>query len=232
MELKGIEEGLRRLRDMKNKIIPTVFAHNAKDFNKRFSKLIKIANYIQIDFMDGKFVSGKSIELNKIPNLKKYKNNFEAHLMVKNPQNWVKRCLVKGFDKIIFHIEAVRNAKEAIKIIDYVKNKGKKCFVAINPSTPLERIIPLIIGSDIDGILIMGVYPGKEHQNLVGNVFARIRQIKKLNKKIVVQIDGGVNDKTALRFSRAGEDLINTGSFVSEAKNPKKALMLLEKKFK
>jgi len=84
-------------------IIPTIFSKNKKQFNERFNKLIKISKNIQIDFMDGKFVKAKSVQLSQIPNLKKYKNNFEAHLMVKNPESWITKLKQKGFKKIIFH---------------------------------------------------------------------------------------------------------------------------------
>ena len=92
----------------KTKIIPTIFATNKSDFDKRFNLLRKISKNLQIDFMDGKLVDSKSISLNEVPNLSRYKNNFEAHLMVKNPDRWISDLEKKGFSKVIFHIEAMK----------------------------------------------------------------------------------------------------------------------------
>src|SRR6267378_2103541 len=96
---------------MKYKIIPTVFCKNKKDFKERFSKLIKISKEIQIDFMDGRFVKSKFIDFSAIPNLKRYNNNFEAHLMVQNPIKYILKLKKKGFKKIIFHFNTDDNVK-------------------------------------------------------------------------------------------------------------------------
>jgi len=69
-----------------NHVIPSIFAESKEEFDEKFSNLVKISKKIQIDFMDGKFVSAKGIRASNVPNLKKYKNDFEAHLMVYRPE--------------------------------------------------------------------------------------------------------------------------------------------------
>ncbi|MEK6927076.1 MAG: ribulose-phosphate 3-epimerase [Nanoarchaeota archaeon] len=205
-------------------IIPTVFAHNTEEFSVRFERLIGISNKLQIDFMDGRFVEAKSIELKEIPNLKKYKNKFEAHLMVSNPVGWIEECRKKGFVKIIFHYEAI-SEEEIANLVERIRERKMKAFMAINPETRVEEIVDLI--KSVDGILVMGVHPGKEGQELDFNIFARIREIRKKNKKIDIQVDGGVKADNIGKLAKAGANLINTGSFVSKAENPKNALGIL-----
>ncbi len=210
-------------------IVPTVFALDKKDFDKRFQKLVKVTNKIQIDFMDGKFVPSKSISLKQVPNLKKYKVSFEAHLMVLHPEKWFKECKQKGFKRVIFHIEAVNNPKE---IINLAKKLKLEVYVAINPSTPLKKIKQIIKENLSDGILLLGVHPGKEGQKLSWKIPRRVKKIKKINKKIIVEVDGGINDKTVSRFSKTGVDRLNSGSFVSLSENPKKQIEILEDAFR
>lgn len=88
-----------------NHIIPTDFAKSKKEFYKKFIRLVKISKDIQIDFMDGVFVKSKSIHIEDVPYLLDYNNNFEAHLMVKDPELWIYKAVRRGFSKIIIHIE-------------------------------------------------------------------------------------------------------------------------------
>lgn len=209
-------------------IIPTIFAHNRREFRERFSKLIPIADSFQIDFMDGKFVPGKSVKISSVPNLRKYPDKkFEAHLMTFNPDRKIKKLRRKGFMKVIFHYESVRGREEAV--IRKTKNEGLKCFIAINPETPAAKISPFL--GKADGILLMGVHPGREHQDFIPRVYEKIREIKKEFPLAVVQIDGGVNLSTLKKLRAAGADILNTGSFVSSSKNPAQALKKLEKEF-
>jgi len=196
------------------------------NFEFRLNKIISISRYFQIDFMDGKFVKGKSIKISQVPNLKKFNKIFEAHLMTLNPEIKIKKLKRNGFKKIIFHYESSRNQE---RIINKIKKSGLKCFIALNPSTPTKKIFPFL--KNIDGVLLMGVNPGKEKQNFIPAVYKKIKEIKKVSSRTIVQIDGGVNRTTAKKLRVAGADILNTGSFVAEAKNPKKALERLKKAF-
>lgn len=212
-----------------NHIIPTVFAQSKKEFHQRFEKLREVSQNLQIDFMDGALVKAKSVKINEIPYLGQYSNNFEAHLMVKNTEHWIYQAARRGFFKIIIHIE-IGSAEKVNEMIEEINAYSLRAFLAINPETNLNKIKPFI--NKVEGILVMGVHPGKEHQSLAKNTASRIKQIKKWNKKLIVQVDGGVNDKTVGVLAKAGADFTNSGSFVSDAKDPKAALKLLENNFK
>ena len=143
-------------------IIPTIFATSKKQFNERFNKIISISNNIQIDYMDGKFVKSKSAPISQTPNLSKYGKNFEAHLMLYHPEKYINLLKNKGFNKIIFHIETTKNPEV---LINEIKKHKVKTFIAINPETNIFYALPHL--KKIDGILFLGVHPGKEHQSFI-----------------------------------------------------------------
>ena len=208
---------------MKNEIIPTIFSHNKLEFNEKLLKLKSISKKIQIDIMDGKLVRDKSLTIKKIPNLNKYKNNFEAHLMVQNPIKYIKKLRNKGFKKIIFHY----NTDDNIKTIVEIKKNKMKAFLAINPELNICDCYYLF--QLLDGVLLMGVHPGKEHQKLINNTLNKIKEIKKISKDIPIQIDGGVNNINIRKLVKAGASIINTGSFVADSNSPNKSLKELKK---
>jgi len=204
------------------KIIPTVFAKTKQDFDKRLFKLIDISKEIQIDFMDGHFVNTKGITLADVPNLKNFNNKFEAHLMTKHPETWIKRLKNKGFHKVIFHYEAVENDNEIKKLVNDIHKLDMEAFIAINPGTHEAKIIDFL--NIVDGVLLMGIYPGKEHQKLVFKIYLKLKSLREKNMKIPIQIDGGVNFFNAQRLSEEGATILNSGSLVAESEDPKEVL--------
>ncbi|MDO8460321.1 MAG: ribulose-phosphate 3-epimerase [Nanoarchaeota archaeon] len=217
---------------MNSQIIPTIFSQSKEEFLNRFNLLSKFAPSIQIDVMDGKFVNNTSIPLSDIPNLKKIKNKFEVHLMVYHPEKYIEKLSSKGFKKIIFHIESYtdQEGKSVQRLIEKIKSQNIQAFIAINPETPLERILPYV--SSTDGILFMGVHPGKEHKSFIPEVYKKIKKLKTFNKSIIVQVDGGVSPNNIDQLANIDADILNTGSYVSDSKNPIQAFKILDNLFK
>ncbi|MCF7872340.1 hypothetical protein K9L97_04875 [Candidatus Woesearchaeota archaeon] len=204
------------------KIIPTIFSKNKKEFEERYKKLSKITKELQIDIMDGKFVKTKSIQPKDLPNFIHTGKTIEAHLMTKNPEKYLKILDSKFVGRIIFHYETIKNTKKIKEFIKEIHKKGMHAILAINPETKTTQIKEII--PEINKMLIMGVKPGKEKQKLLKNTYTKIKEIKKLNQKIQIQIDGGVNKQTAKKLRSAGAEILNTGSYISNAKDPKKTL--------
>jgi len=207
------------------RIIPTIFATNKKEFNERFFKLIKILREIQIDFMDGKFVKTKGIRPSALPSLKNYSNKFEAHLMVKNPQKYISLLKKKGFKKVIFHFESLDKEKIP-QLIEKIKQNKMQAWIAINPQTHTKKIIDFL--PNLNGILLMGVSPGKEGQKFQPNVLEKAIQLRKLTK-LPIQLDGGVTPLNIRKIFKSKVDIVNSGGFVANAENPKTALEVLMK---
>lgn len=209
------------------KVIPTVFATNKKEEYERFEKLVGISDGLHIDFMDGKFVKSKGIEISDVPNLKRMKGEFEAHLMVKDPRKYIVELKEKGFRKFIFHIESMKSETAAEELVEFVKMEGLKVMVALNPATKIKKIEELL--GKVDGVLFMGVKPGREHQKFISSVYKKIEELRRMDSKIFIQVDGGVNLKVAERLGKLGVNCVNTGSFVSDAENPREVIEQLER---
>jgi ribulose-phosphate 3-epimerase len=147
--------------------------------------------------------------------------------MVKNPQKYLSMLKKKGFHKIIVHYEAFSTNKKLLETLFQIRDTMKmKAFIAINPETPIIKVFPLL--AYVDGVLLMGVHPGKEHQDLIPEVFAKISVLRERDSKMPIQIDGGVNIKSINNLKKSGATIFNSGSFVAESKNPKKTLQLLQ----
>jgi ribulose-phosphate 3-epimerase len=159
--------------------------------------------------------------------LKKCKNKFEAHLMVKNPENWISQIKEKGFEKIIIHVESTKKLDE---IIAKSKTESLILYFALNPETPTEKVFPYL--SRIKGVLFMGVNPGKEHQKLLLEIYGKIKLLKSVNKAVRIQVDGGANEKNIARLAEVGVNYVNSGSLISDSENPRNEYKLLTKLFK
>jgi len=212
-----------------SKIIPTILASTKKKFLERLKKIVPVSEKIQIDIMDGRFVPKRSVRAQEIPSLYKYGKTFEAHLMVNRPSWYISKFKKKGFTKIIFHIESRKNHEEILKTINEIKLNYMVPCIAINPKTPVKKVFPYL--TKVRQVLIMGVNPGKEGQKLKSGTLQKIKELRKKDSKLKIQIDGGVNSKTASKLAKAGCNYLNTGSFVSEAEDPKAAIKTLEKEF-
>ena len=215
---------------MLRKVIPTVFAKNKKQFRKRLRRFLKLNRDLQIDFMDGKFVRNKGLNVKDVPDLSRYKIKFEAHLMTLNPSLYVKDLRNKGFRKVIFHYEAVNDKDKVLGLIFYIHTQGMKAIVALNPENDIDEIKDVL--NYVDGILFMGVHPGRENQKFISKIYRKIRALRRINKKIMVQVDGGVDLKSAGKLRKLKVNVINTGSFIFESEDPKAALNDLEKVFR
>lgn len=209
-------------------IIPTVFATTATQFRERFRKVVPLAPTIQIDFMDGTFVKKHSFPRQLLPDLNRYRNTFEAHLMVHSPERYLSLLQHKGFRRAIVHSESQERPMLS-RLLDQVEAYDMQPVLAINPDTSLRTLYPFL--SRLKRVLCMGITPGAERQSFQQRVYAKIRRLKQHAPSTIIQVDGGVNARTAYFLSKAGADYLNTGSFVANSTHPRQALIQLEKAF-
>ena len=215
------------------KIIPTIFAKNKKEFDSKFLKLVRVSKDLQIDFMDNGFVKTRSVSLKELPSFRG-KGRFEAHLMVNNPENYIDELKKKGFFKILFHCESVRDLNELNRLVFLIRSRKMQAWIVFNPKTDFNRIFDVLekIHSGLSGIMLMGHVSGVEGKPLDTNVIRRVINLKRMYNKVKIQIDGGVNDNNIIALKNAGVDIVNVGSFLSKARNPKEVLKLLREKIK
>ena len=188
-----------------------------------------IIKYVHIDIMDGYFVEKNTENLFNMKKISKYTNKkIDIHFMVKKPKIFITNFLKYNPDIISFHIESEENISKNISLI---KSHGIKCGIAINPETDIHTLNNYL--KDIDIILIMSVVPGKGGQKFVNSTFKKIKSIKekllKINPKIKLEIDGGINNLNSKLLNKSGADILVSGSYLINQKNIKKAAISLLK---
>ena len=206
---------------MRKIVIPAIIAKNQEELNESVIKVQNYSQVIQLDFMDGIFVPNNSIDFDfKIP-----KNNciIEAHLMVKNPLEWIVKNSYK-VDMILAHYETLINPQ---KIIDVVRNEGKKIGFVLNPETPINKLSDYI--EQLDQVLIMTVNPGFYGSPFIPEIVNKIAELRKIAPKLDIEVDGGITDKTIDIVNKAGANLFVSGSYILKSKNVKLAFENLKK---
>ena len=191
-------------------------------------------NYFHIDVMDGIFVKNNTIDLMReyTEYIKQVANTpIEVHLMVKDVESYAKAYIDMGVNSITFHIEALKNEKEVLKLISYIKQNDVKVGVTLRPETPIEEIYPYI--PYIHSVLIMSVEPGEGGQEFIKESLDKISKLNVFAYEngydIDIAVDGGINDKTAKQVIEAGANILVAGSYITNSKNYKEAIDSVKK---
>jgi ribulose-phosphate 3-epimerase len=177
--------------------------------------------------MDGLFVPNISFGE---PVLKFVKRSagvpVDTHLMIDDPIRYIDNYASLGSDLITFHVEAAENPRE---VIDRIHQNGVKAGISVKPATPLSAIEEFI--DTVDMILIMTVNPGFGGQSFITETVEKISQARKLIEKsgrnIYLQVDGGINGKTAKICREAGADVLVSGSYIFSAEDKPTAISSL-----
>ena len=183
-------------------------------------------DYFHIDVMDGKFVKQdiyqKMIQysnyIKRISNLP-----LDVHLMVEDVETGIEVFSADEPNIITFHLEACKTKEDVIKNINLIKEKGSRVGIAIKPETPIEEIYQYL--PYIHMCLIMTVEPGKGGQTLITDMIKKISTLKnyieKNNLEIDIEVDGGINLKTAPRVKSAGANILVAGTAILMASDYK-----------
>ncbi len=207
---------------MKNeniKIAPSILSADFSKMGEEVTSLVKSgADIIHCDVMDGVFVPNITFGIKMIADIRKCTNlPLDCHLMIVNPEKYVKKFAEAGADYITVHYEACKdNLKEVLLLI---KECGVKCGAVINPNTEpsvLDEVIELC-----DIILVMSVFPGFGGQKFIESALNSLKYIKeairKTGRNILLEIDGGVNFENARIIKDCGADVLVAGNTVFSA---------------
>ena len=207
------------------KISPSVLAC---DFTRLGEEVADIeqagADMVHLDVMDGRFVTNISFGLPIVEALRKKSNMvFDVHLMIVEPELYVKRFIDAGADIVTFHYEATEKPAE---LLDLIRENGVKASISIKPKTPAEAIFPYLEKCDM--VLVMTVEPGYGGQALIPETLEKVKIIREeINKRglqVDVQVDGGINAETSKLAVAAGANVLVAGSAVFKASDRKAAI--------
>ena len=184
------------------------------------------ADTIHLDVMDGHFVPNISFGPAVIKSLRAYTDlPFEVHLMISNPEKYLKDFANAGADTIVFHSEI---EGDILKIINEVKRLGKKAGIAVNPETDISKIYPYI--EYLDLVTIMTVHPGFGGQSFMEDQVYKVKKLKEnVNKvRLEIELDGGINLSTVKFAKEAAVDTCVSGSFLFGSKDMAKTIRELK----
>jgi ribulose-phosphate 3-epimerase len=199
------------------KIVPALLTDNKKEFQTMLKLCSGFTDYVQVDIMDGEFVASKSINEKDIASLRS-PIKAEAHLMAKEPSNWLRAFKLFGAVRIIFHFEAGNNHQ---RTIDDIRNKDLEVGIAVNPATAIDDFKFLV--EKVDAVLFMSVVPGFYGSKFIPAVLEKIKEFKRQYPAKICGIDGGVNLDNIKRVAQSGVDYICIGSAILKAPRPKEA---------
>lgn len=178
--------------------------------------LERVTNYgadmYHFDVMDGVFVKHKSVDYAYLEQLQERSTMlFDCHLMVQNPTKVVDKYIKAGAHIITFHQE-VLDEDHTHKLIKHIKKHGVMAGLAIDLDTDISKIDPFL--NELDLVLIMSVKAGKGGQEFQKQALEKVKYVRAKNENVLIEIDGGINDKTASSAVRAGVDILVSGNFI------------------
>jgi ribulose-phosphate 3-epimerase len=215
---------------MAHLIAPSILACDFANLQSECEMVNKSqADWFHLDIMDGVFVPNISFGMPVIKSIKQHaKKTLDVHLMIVDPDRYIKTFREVGADILTVHYEACNHLHRTLQAI---KAEGMKAGVAINPHTPVSLLETSI--NDIDLVCMMSVNPGFGGQKFIEKTYDKVKELKAIiqrnNANTLIEIDGGVSAANAKKLIDCGADVLVAGNFVFSAENPLQVIEGLKK---
>ena len=197
-------------------IVPAILAHDAREFRAKLHTIEHAAPLVQIDVMDGQFVPNTTWADPRVVGRCVTPTTFEVHLMVREPHAavmaWGRLAHVR---RIIVHMESTKNLPE---LLNAVRTTRKEVGLAVNPATPLRRILPHF--AKVDVLLIMANAPGFSGKPFRSATLRRIAAVRRRFPGLTIGVDIGVNARTIPRLVVTGASYGAAASTIFGASDP------------
>lgn len=201
----------------------------AADFSE-LAEQIKIvedagAKILHLDIMDGHFVPNISFgpeivsTINKITNLP-----LDVHLMIDEPIRYISQFVKSGADNITIHVEA---CKDVLATLNEIKNQNIKASISFKPNTSVSQIEPYL--NLVDMVLVMSVEPGFGGQSFIESSLEKVKEIKNINPKMIIEIDGGIDLANASRVVESGVHILVAGNAIFKSNDIAESFLQIQK---
>lgn len=211
---------------MKTIISPSILSADFANLERDIKAVEKAgADWVHIDVMDGHFVPNITIGVPVVKSLKAItKLPLDVHLMIENPDKYIEPFAKAGADIITFHYESQADIEKTIKLI---KSYNLKVGISIKPKTAADVLLPYL--NKVDMVLVMTVEPGFGGQDFIQYCAEKIKYIKEHSSKdLIIQVDGGINEKTGEICKAFGATSLVAGSYIYKSEDIKAAINSLK----
>jgi len=209
-----------------NEVSASVLSADLLNLESEIRKIEKAGvDMLHFDVMDGIFVNNITYGIPVLKSISRLSPDIilDVHLMITDPLKYIREFAEAGADIITFHIESESDTMDTIRAI---KKTNAKIGLAIKPGTPAESVLPYI--EYIDMILVMTVEPGFGGQKFM-DMSEKIKKIREYGSNFDIQVDGGIDYKTAPIVKKAGANILVSGSYLFRAENLPEAVDILRK---